>query len=64
MSQRALSGGVSYLEGQGDLVSRLVIGRTRVNMWLTGIINLVAMSPDRPSMARKDLLLCKERWTG
>ena len=64
MSQRALLGGVTYLEGQGDLVSRLVIGRTRVNMWLTGNINLVAMSPDRPSMATKDVILCKERWTG
>ena len=35
----------SYLEGQGDLVSRLTIGITRVTIWFIGVINLLTKSP-------------------
>ena len=34
-----------YLEGQGDLVSRLILGITRVTIWVTGVINLLTKSP-------------------
>ena len=34
-----------YLEGQGDLVSRLITWITRVTMWVIGVINLLAKSP-------------------
>ena len=33
-----------YLEGQGDLVSRLIVGICRVAIWLIGIINLLTRS--------------------
>ena len=33
-----------YLEGQGDLVSRL-IGIIRVNVWIIGVLNLLTKSP-------------------
>ena len=29
-----------YWEGQGDLVSRLIMGVNWVSMWLTGVITL------------------------
>ena len=35
----------SYLEGQGDLVSRLIIGIFRVTIWVIGVINLLTKSP-------------------
>ena len=31
--------------GQGDLVSRLVMGRNGVTMWVLGVINLLTKSP-------------------
>ena len=34
-----------YLEGQGDLVSRLIMGINRVTIWVTGVINLLTKSP-------------------
>ena len=34
-----------YLEGHGDLVSRVVIGVTGVIIWLMGVINLLSKSP-------------------
>ena len=39
----------SCLEGHVDLVSRLIMGRTRVTKWVIGAINLVTTSPDPPS---------------
>ena len=35
----------SYLEGHGDLVSRLVVGIVRVFTWLIGFTNLFTKSP-------------------
>ena len=34
-----------YLEGQGDLVSRLIMGITRVTIWVIGVISLLTKSP-------------------
>ena len=34
-----------YLEGQGDLVSRLIMGLHRVTIWVIGVINLLIKSP-------------------
>ena len=34
-----------YLEGQGDLVSRLIRGIIRVALWVIGVINLLTKSP-------------------
>ena len=34
-----------YLEGQGDLVSGLIMGITRVTIWVIGVINLLTKSP-------------------
>ena len=36
---------ILYLEGQGDLVSRLIMGITRVTIWVVGVINLLTKSP-------------------
>ena len=36
--------GLSYLEGQGDLVSRLTMGITRVTIWIRGLINIPTKS--------------------
>ena len=36
---------IYYLEGQGDLVSRLIMGITRVTLWVMGLINLLTKSP-------------------
>ena len=33
------------LEGQGDLVNRLIIGVTRVTIWVIGVTNLLTKSP-------------------
>ena len=38
----------AYLEGQGDLVNRLIMGITRVTIRVIGVINLLTNSP-RPS---------------
>ena len=38
-----------YLEGQGDLVSRLIMGIIRVTIWVIGVINLLyLLSPPDP----------------
>ena len=34
-----------YLEGQGDLVSRLLMGITGVTIWVMGVLNLLTKSP-------------------
>ena len=34
-----------YLEGQGDLVTRLIIGIIGVTIWVIGVINLLTKSP-------------------
>ena len=34
-----------YLEGQGDLISRLIRGINRVTMWVIGFINLLPKPP-------------------
>ena len=36
---------LDYLEGQGDLVSGLIMGITRVTIWVIGVINLLTKSP-------------------
>ena len=36
---------VLYLEGQGDLVNRLIVGIIRVTIWAIGVINLLTKSP-------------------
>ena len=36
---------IHYLEGQGDLVSRLIIGIIRVTIWVIGVINPLTKSP-------------------
>ena len=40
---------VVYLEGQGDLVSGLIVGIIRVIIWVIGVINLLTRAPDPPS---------------
>ena len=34
-----------YMEGQGDLVSRLILGILRVTTWVIGLFNLLTKSP-------------------
>ena len=34
-----------YLEGQGDLVSGLIMGIIRVTIWVIGVITLLTKSP-------------------
>ena len=34
-----------YLEGQGDLVTRLIMGIIGVAIWLTGVISVLTESP-------------------
>ena len=34
-----------YLEGQGDLVSGLIMGIIGVTIWVIGVINLLTKSP-------------------
>ena len=36
---------IAFLEGQGDLVSSLIIGIIRVAIWTRGVINLLTESP-------------------
>ena len=36
---------IGYLEGRGDLVSRLVIRITGVTIWVFGVISLLTKSP-------------------
>ena len=42
----------TYLEGQGDLVSRLITGMIRLNIWVTRVVNLFTKSP-QPSKYRE-----------
>ena len=35
----------AYLEGQGDLVTRLIMGITKVITWVIGVTNLLTKSP-------------------
>ena len=35
----------SYLEGHGDLVSRLIMEISGVTIWVIGVINLLTKSP-------------------
>ena len=35
----------AYLEGQGDLVTRLIMGIIGVTVWVLGVINLLTKSP-------------------
>ena len=39
----------TYLEGQGDLVSGLLMGIAGVTIWVRGVVNL--LTPDPPSRA-------------
>ena len=34
-----------YLQGQGDLVSRLIMGISGVTIWVIGVLNLLTKSP-------------------
>ena len=34
-----------HLEGQGDLVSRLIMGTSRFTIWVIEVINLLTKSP-------------------
>ena len=34
-----------YLEGHGDLVSRIIMGSSMVIIWIIGFINLLTRSP-------------------
>ena len=34
-----------YLEGHGDLITRLTMGIIGVTMWVIGVINLLSKSP-------------------
>ena len=36
---------ILYLGGQGDLVSRLIMGINGVTIWVIGVINLLTKSP-------------------
>ena len=36
---------MSYLGGQGDLVSRLIMGVNGLTIWVTGVNNLLTESP-------------------
>ena len=38
-------GFTGYLEGQGDLASRLIMGITRVTIWVIWVTNLLTKSP-------------------
>ena len=46
-----------YLEGQGDLVTRLIMGINGLTIWVIGVITLLTKSPDPPSTVQ-DLALC------
>ena len=35
----------AYLEGHGDLLSRLIIRISRVTVWVIGVLNLLTKSP-------------------
>ena len=37
--------GLYRVQGQGDLVSGLIMGITRVTIWVIGVINLLTKSP-------------------
>ena len=37
-----------YLEGQGDLVSRAIMGILRLTIWVIGVMNLLTKSHPPP----------------
>ena len=39
----------AYLEGQEDLVTRLIMGINGLTIWVIGVITLLTKSPDPPS---------------
>ena len=39
-----MGGWECYLKGQGDLVSRLIIGTTEATIWVNGVANLLTKS--------------------
>ena len=41
----SLCANLTHLEGQGDLVSRLVLGIIRVTIWVIKVMNLLTKSP-------------------
>ena len=43
--QAPICGSTVYLEGQGDLVTRLIMGIIGVTIWVIGVINLLTKSP-------------------
>ena len=47
---------IVYLEGQGDLVSRLTMGIIGVTIWVLGLLTYLLSPPDPPSRVRADLL--------
>ena len=53
--RRSLPSPNSYLEGQGDLVSRFIRELTRVTIWVIELINLISKSLDPPSKPYVDL---------
>ena len=55
MNERPVSN-TTYLEGQGDVVSRSIRGITRVPIWVTRVINLITRSPKPPSRMNQKVL--------
>ena len=41
----AAHGGNPYLKGQGDLVTRLIMGITGVTIWVIAVMNLLTKPP-------------------
>ena len=46
---------VGYLEGEGGLISSLILGITWVTIWLIGATNLLTSPPDPPSKGTHDV---------
>ena len=36
---------MTYLEGHGDLITRIIMGIIGVTIWVIGVINLLSKSP-------------------
>ena len=45
VTREVLDGLRVYLEGQGDLVSRLMLGISKVTICFIGVLNLLTKSP-------------------
>ena len=41
-----------YLEVAGDLARRLIMGMTRVTIWVLGLLSYLLSPPDPPSRAQ------------